>query len=107
MTEAERLAIVRRYHRSVKHRAGNPQLQAAIQVTVESQLAERHPAATDALNRLTTDGLGRHEALHAIGSVVTAEMFEIVTARRAHDPEAHSRELRNLTAAAWRAGDSE
>lgn len=107
MTEADRLAVVLRYQRSVKHHAGSPQLHAAIHVTVETQLAERHPAATDAMNRLIADGLRRHEALHAIGSVVAAEMFEIVKSKRTHDPEAYSRKLQSLTATAWRAGDGE
>jgi hypothetical protein len=106
-TEADRLAAVRRYHRSLKHDAGSPQLHAVIHVTVETQLAERHPAATDAMNRLIADGLRRHEAIHAIGSVVAAEMFDIVKSKRTHDPEAYSHRLQHLTAAAWRTGGGE
>ncbi|HEV8534007.1 MAG TPA: DUF1841 family protein, partial [Methylomirabilota bacterium] len=106
-TEANRLAAVRRFHQSAKHDTGSPQLHAAIHVVVETQLAERHPAATDAMNRLMADGLRRHEALHAIGSVVAAEIFDIVKSKRIHNPEAYSRELQHLTAAAWRTGYGE
>ena len=106
-TEADRLVAVRRHHQSVPHDTGSPQLHAAIHVAVETQLAERHPAATDAMSRLVADGLRRHEALHAIGSVVAAEMFDIVKSKRTHDPEAYSSKLQHLTAAAWRAGDGE
>lgn len=106
-TEADRLAAVRRHHHSAEHDPGSPQLHAAIHVAVETQLAERHPAVTDAMSRLIADGLRRHEALHAIGSVVAAEMFDIVKSKRTHDPEAYSRRLQHLTAAAWRTDEVE
>lgn len=81
-TEADRLAAVRRHHHSAKHDTGSLQLHAAIHVAVETQLAERHPAATAAMNGLTADGLRRHE-----------------------DPHAYSRKLQHLKPAAWRAGE--
>jgi hypothetical protein len=59
------------------------------------------------MNRLVLDGLRRHEALHAIGSVVAAEMFEILKSKRPHDPEVYSRRLQELTASAWRAAEHE
>jgi hypothetical protein len=90
--EADRLAAVRRHHQRTPRDTGNPQLHAAIHAVVETQLAERHPAATDAMSRLVADGLRRHEALHAIGSVVAAEMFDIAKAKRTHDPEASPRQ---------------
>jgi hypothetical protein len=42
-------------------------------VAVETQLAEGHAEATAALDRLLQEGLDRHEALHAIGSVLAEE----------------------------------
>ena len=59
------------------------------------------------MNRLIADGLRRHEALHAIGSVVAAEMFEMLKSKRTHDPEVYSRKLQRLTVAAWRAAEDE
>ena len=106
-TEEGRLAAVRRHHQNAQHDPGSPQLHAAIHVAVETQLAERHPSATDAMSRLVATGLRRHEALHAIGSVVAVEMFDIVKSKRTHDPEAYARKLQDLTAAAWRKGDGE
>jgi hypothetical protein len=105
--EEDRLAAVQRHHQSTRHDIGSPRVHAAIHAVVETQLAERHPAATDAMSRLVADGLRQHEALHAIGSVVAAEMFDIAKAKRTHDPEAYSRRLQDLTATAWRTGDSE
>jgi hypothetical protein len=102
--EFDRLDLVRRHHKKAKCRAGNPKVHAAIHVVVENQLAEGHPDATAAMARLLAEGLERHDALHAIGSVVTHEMFDIVKANRMHEPAEYARRLRGLTAASWRAG---
>ena len=106
-TESDRMAAVQRYHQRAQHDTGNPRLHAAIHVTVETQLAERHPAATDSLRRLVAEGLRRHDALHAIGSVVAEEMSDMLTSRRTHDPDVYSRKLQQLTAAVWRTGGEE
>jgi hypothetical protein len=82
-------------------------LHSVIHVAVETQLAEGHPAATAAMARLTAEGLDRHDALHAIGSILAVEMFDIVKSNRTHDPEAYSRKLGAVTAASWRAGEVE
>ena len=105
--EADRLAAAEQHHKTAKRGADSPELHAAIHVAVETQLAERHPAATAAMDRLIADGLTRHDALHAIGSVMAAEMFDILKSKRTHDPEAYSRKLHQLTAASWRAADRE
>ena len=101
-SEEDRFAAVRRHHKKARHEAGNPRLHVAIHVAVENQLAELHPAATEAMHRLVAEGLRRHEALHAIGFVLAEEMFEILKSKRPHDPEVYSRRLQELTAAAWR-----
>jgi Domain of unknown function (DUF1841) len=105
--EADRLEAVRRHHKKAGDRAGSPEIHAAVHVAVETQLAEGHPAARAAMDRLIAEGLERHEALHAIGSIVATEMFDVVKSRRTHDPEAYSRKLSKLTAASWLAGDTE
>lgn len=105
--ESERLDAVQRYHQGTKPAAGKPRLHAAVHVVVETQLTEGHPAAIDTMNRLIADGLRRHEALHAIGSAVAAEIFDVVKSRRPHDPDAYSRRLQDLTAAAWLTGGDE
>ena len=104
-TEGERLDAVCRHHQTARHQVGIPQRHAAIHVTVENQLAERHRDAAEAMDRLLADGLRRHEALHAIVSVVAAKMFEILKSGQTHDPGVYSRKLQELTAAAWRAAE--
>jgi Domain of unknown function (DUF1841) len=102
--EAERVEAVRVHHQRAKLKSGNQVVHATIHSAVETQLAEGHPHAAAALARLLAEGLDRHEAIHAIGSVLTEEIFGILKSKRAHDAVAYARRLDKLTAAGWRGG---
>jgi hypothetical protein len=52
------------------------------------------------------EGLDRHDAIHAIGSVLMAIIFDVVTKNADTDGDINAkygRELAALTAAGWRA----
>jgi hypothetical protein len=58
------------------------------------------------LNRLMREGLDRHDAVHAIGSVLLKIVFNIATGTGNRDADINSeygRMLGGLTAASWRA----
>ena len=107
LPESERTDAVREHHRRAGLRAESPEVHAIIHVAVETQLAEGHSEATAALERLLQEGLDRHEALHAIGSVLAEEMFDVMKSKRPHDPAVYVRKLSNLTASSWRTKYSE
>ena len=103
LDEAERIAIVRRYHRRARMPVGgSPELHAAIHVAVESQLVDEHPAAKTAYERLSREGLERHDVIHAIGSVLAGELYGIMKSKRVHDAAEYARRLGALTAEGWR-----
>jgi len=103
--EGARVHAIREYHKKAREPVGqNQNLHAAIHAVVENQLAEGHAAATATLSRLISEGLDRHDAIHAIGAIVAAEMFDMIKHQATHDPEQYARKLRALTAARWRAG---
>jgi hypothetical protein len=102
VSDDERLEAVRRHHRRDRLQSGNQEVHAIIHVTVETQLAQDHPEATAALVRLLQEGLDRHEALHAIGSVLAEELFDVMKSKRPHDAAAYAGKLRSLTASSWR-----
>jgi len=64
----------------------NAHLHASIHAIVENQLAQEVVLMKDSLDRLRAEGLDRHEAIHAIGSV--------------HTP--YFQALQGLTASRWR-----
>jgi NAD-dependent DNA ligase len=101
LDEGEQAEAVLRYHKRHRTRAGSMRLHAFIHATVETQLAERHAAATAALERLLREGLDRHEAIHAIGSVV-AEQIHGAMQGTAFDASEYEHRLNRLDAASWR-----
>jgi hypothetical protein len=106
--EAEREIAVRRHHKHAHQQVGeSARTHAAIHVIVENQLAEGHAEAIATLERLTAEGLDRHEAVHAIGSVVAREMWEMVQNQTVHDAARYARRLKRLTAARWREGGAD
>jgi hypothetical protein len=58
------------------------------------------------MSRLTECGLDRHEAIHAVGSVVAGQIYQVFK-QRAHDPEAYAAELDKLTVESWRRSGDE
>jgi hypothetical protein len=73
---------------------------AALHAVVESQIAGEMAAVAKTVARLCTEGLTRHEALHAVGSVLVAHLTAR-TDRRGKGRAAvdgYFRELHSLTA---------
>jgi len=104
MDEGERMALVQEYHRRAKIRLPNQLVHAAIHSAVETQIAGREVPAREALERLMIEGLDRHDAVHAIGSVLAGHMHKLMThSESSSEPNAdYCRELATLTAAKWR-----
>jgi len=105
LDEAERVDLVIDYHRRIGVQLENPELHAVAHVVVENQVAlgEATPAP-ETLERLMDEGLDRHEAVHAIGSILMEIVFDA-----AHKPDDggdinanYYRGLALLTAADWR-----
>jgi len=105
LDETKRIDLVIDYHRHIGAQLETPELHAVAHVVVENQVAlgEVTPVP-ETLERLLDEGLDRHEAVHAIGSVLMEIMLDMVD-----KPEDESdinarykRELALLTAADWR-----
>jgi hypothetical protein len=76
---------------------------------VERQLADGEPPeVSEALHRLLAGGLSRHEAVHAIGTIVAKEAVRMMKDNRPLNTEAYTRELAKLTVESYRKslGDS-
>ena len=105
--EVERIELVASYHRRHKVSLPNAQLHAVIHVVVENQLALGETVVVETLARLQKEGLSRHDALHAIGSVLAADLYELMQdGTKATDVayRGYLEGLQKLTARNWRAG---
>ena len=102
--EDVKLGMVEEYHRK-RIRLPNARMHALIHVIVENQVAlGGEIPAKAALLRLMGEGLDRHEALHAVGSVLAAHIFHLLK-DRPEGPDLHAvyyAKLDRLTAEAWR-----
>jgi len=108
-SEAERIEAVLTYHRKHRFIAPNLTAHATFHVVVENQVALEDETPVQAtLTRLIGEGLDRHDAVHAIGSALAFQVYDILkTPDRQADPnEEYYARLRELTAASWRASGS-
>lgn len=71
---------------------------------MENQIAlgDELPAAAT-VRRLVRDGLSRHEAIHAVGSVLMNHLGQAAGNGAEIDQEAYNAEVRALTEERWRA----
>jgi len=108
LDEQERLDRVERHHRRTRIDLPNLTLHATIHVAVENQLATHDERAVRAFARLVNEGLSRHDAVHAIGSLVAEQIYDSLKLK--DSPEAlrarYYAALERLTAARWRDGSA-
>lgn len=106
MDEQERIRLVEQYHRRAGVRLPNATAHAVIHAVIESQIAlgDELPVRRT-LQRLMAEGLDRHDALHAIGSVLAGHMHDLLTrpdtVSKADPNEAYYAALERLTAEDW------
>lgn len=109
LDEGERILLVEEFHRDARIPLPKSArtAHAAIHATVENQLAMPDQAVVRAaLVRLMEEGLSRHDAIHAIGSVLAEHLYDLI-----HPPvdgadinAKYDAALETLTAETWRCG---
>jgi hypothetical protein len=106
LDEQERMMLVEDYHR--RHRIRMPSLEghAVMHTVVENQLALDKPVVVATFGRLRREGLDRHDAVHAIGSVLASHMHALLVGDQSErEPnEQYYEALGKLSATKWRAG---
>jgi hypothetical protein len=110
LDEGERIVLAEDYH--VRERIQIPGLRAhaVIHSVVETQIAEGDQLPVKAtLSRLMAEGLDRHDAIHAIGSVLLRHMQRLFQhVPMGADPNArYYAELEALTPESWELDFSE
>ncbi len=105
LDEDERNALILDYHRRVRIKLPNAKVHAVFHAIVETQVAmgDELPVART-LARLQAEGLDRHDAVHAIGSILAEGVFGIMKDQKeSSDPnQAYWAALEKLSAKSWR-----
>ncbi|MGH6858004.1 MAG: hypothetical protein ACRECP_10310 [Methylocella sp.] len=103
--ESQRIRLAEDYHRRAGIRPPNAQAHAVFHVIVENQAALGDEILVrGTLERLMGEGLDRHEAIHAIASVLSGHVADIARGKPAR-PDANAAyfaALRKLNVASWR-----
>jgi hypothetical protein len=106
LSEEEQLNLVVDYHRREDIELPDERVHAVFHVIVERQvsLGDEFPAAAK-LEDLLREGLDRHDAIHAIGSVLAEHIYDLLTMDSDEsDPSPRYLEaLERLTAESWNA----
>ena len=76
LDEQRRIDLVERHHRAARIKLPNVAVHAVFHAIVENQIAEGLEPVLRAMKRLSAEGLSRHDALHAVASVVAEHLFE-------------------------------
>jgi len=109
LDEQERILLIETWHRVARLKLPNLTAHAALHVIVENQIALDLEPVVRAMDRLRKQGLTRHDAIHAIGSVVAENLFGILKADQNDDAAASQARyyaaVERLTAVSWRRGE--
>jgi len=107
LDEYERVAMVVKYHQEAGIELPDENTHALLHVVVENQIAQGDEMPVEAvLHGLTDDNLDRHDAVHAIASILTNHIFELMHGDDAAlGNDEYYAELEKLTAEKWQRGD--
>jgi hypothetical protein len=103
LEEDERISRISDYHRHAKIKLPNLTIHAALHAVVENQIAEEFPTVRETVARLQEAGLSRHDAMHAVGSVLVGRLQVLMRegGPAQFEVEAYFQDLRSLSAEAW------
>jgi hypothetical protein len=77
LPELERIRLAQNYHVSARMKVPSMKAHATMHAAVENQIATGYGPSKRAVLRLQSEGLSRHEAIHAIASIVAQFIYEL------------------------------
>lgn len=105
-SEDERIDMVREYHKKNDDLEDDAlTIHSAIHVIVENQLAMGIELLPETITKLIRQGLERHEAIHAVGAIISENIFDLVRGNKSEfSPKQYRNKLDKITAKRWRKG---
>ena len=107
LSEDERISMVMKFHEEAGIELPDENIHALLHVIVENQIVLGDETPGEAvLQRVSDESLDRHDAVHAIASVLVDHMLELVGGEdAAPGNDEYYADLEKLTAAKWQRGD--
>ena len=97
LDDQERVRLAQNYHVAAHIKVRNTKAHAALHALVESQIAHGTRPVSRTMDRLQKEGLTRHDAIHAVGSVLASFLYD-----SAHGQRELNAKFDALTADAWK-----
>ncbi len=91
--EGERIMVVKNFHVASRIKMPDVKAHAALHTIVENQIAANFGPSTRAIARLRSEGLSRHDAVHAIASVLVKfyrDLLENQSTNKSNAAQAHT-----------------
>ncbi len=107
LDEALRIELVHDFHSEldVEMAVDALKVHSSIHVIVENQLAMGVDLIPETIAKLTRQGLNRHEAIHAIGAIISEDIFDVMKGNAEEfSPIKYRRKLDKITAKRWLKG---
>jgi len=105
LDEQERIALAESFHRRARIDLPNVKAHGAFHAIVENQVALGLESVVRAVPRLVKQGLSRHDAIHAIASVLADHLYEQANAKTEDTAEVvqarYDSAVERLTAKEW------
>jgi hypothetical protein len=105
LDEGERITHIEEYHLKARIKLPSATAHATIHAIVENQIAEGLEPVVRTMHRLVREGVSRHDALHAIGSLVAEYLiFETMQTNQKAETSLirYNAALERLKAKDWR-----
>jgi hypothetical protein len=106
-TDYVKTALVREFHEQNEEGLDEEALtiHSTVHVIVENQLAMGVELLPETIAKLVRQGLSRHEAIHAIGAIITEDIYNIIRGNKNEfSPKQYRRKLEKITAKRWKKG---
>ncbi len=107
LDETTRIEVVHEFHLGLdlEMTEDNLQLHSSIHVIVENQLAMDVDFIPETIAKLIRQGLNRHESIHAIGAIISEDLFDVMKGdSEEFSAKKYRRKLEKLTAKRWLKG---
>ena len=103
LDEQTRIRLIDENHRAAHIKLPNVTIHVVIHSIVENQIAENIESVVSAMDRLMAEGLSRHEAVHAIGSVLAEHIYDLLNnkADETNSSAIYNAAIERLTAKSW------
>ena len=107
LDELDRIELVRAFHETLDDEMPSDALSvhSSIHVIVENQLAMGVELIPETIAKLIRQGLDRHEAIHAIGAIISVDIYDMLRGDlQEFSPIRYRKKLEKITAKRWRKG---